>query len=342
MELQFSFFKKLIKYVAKILLPLAMATEILWWMYRDFAWDDFREALAHDMNWTWMWLSFPFGISAQVLRALRWKQVLAPMGEHPRRCTSSAAIFISYASSLVVPRVGEVLRCAILRRYDGVSFTRSVGSVVTERVIDMTMILLLSVATVLFQIPVFIRFCRQTGMSADSLLGQFTTTGYLVTALCFLGILLTGILLVRRFSVAMRTKGLLCDLRDGLLSVAKVDNPALFLAYSVGIWLSYFLHFYLTFFCFGFTAPLGITVALVAFVVGCFAVIVPTPNGAGPWHFAVKTVLVLYGVEATQAATYALIVHTLQTLLVAALGVYAVALLAVVRRKGIPETQNNQ
>ena len=82
--------------------------------------------------------------------------------------------------------------------------------------------------------------------------------------------------------------------------------------------------------------------ALMAFVVGCFAVIVPTPNGAGPWHFAVKTILVLYGVAATQAATYALTVHTLQTLLVAALGIYAVGVLAIVRARNTSEIQYNK
>lgn len=338
MEPQPVFPKKLIKYTAKILIPLLLAAGILWWMYRDFEWADFQEALANNVNWTWMWISFPFGISAQVFRALRWRQVLAPMGEHPRRCVTSASIFISYASSLVVPRVGEVLRCAILRRYEGVSFTRSVGSVVTERVIDMGMIMIISLATIVCQIPVFLRFCRQTGLSMSSLLGQFTPTGYAVTFASLAAILLTVAVLWHRMRQRLHTKGLLTDLRDGLLSVAKVDRPWLFLVYSTGIWASYFLHFYLTFFCFGFTAHLSIAVAMVAFVVGSFAVIVPTPNGAGPWHFAVKTVLVLYGVEATQAAMYALTVHTLQTLLVAALGVYAIGVLAAVQHRGASQT----
>ena len=64
-----------------------------------------------------------------------------------------------------------------------------------------------------------------------------------------------------------------------------------------------------------------------AFVVGTFAVLVPTPNGAGPWHFAVKTILVLYGVGQTDAAIFVLLVHTLQTLLVALLGIYALVAL---------------
>ena len=50
---------------------------------------------------------------------------------------------------------------------------------------------------------------------------------------------------------------------------------------------------------------------------------VPTPNGAGPWHFAVKTVLMLYGVDGNDGAMFVLIVHTLQTALVALLGIWA-------------------
>ena len=62
---------------------------------------------------------------------------------------------------------------------------------------------------------------------------------------------------------------------------------------------------------------------LVTFIVGSIAVIVPTPNGAGPWHFAVKTMLILYGVADNEALYFVLIVHTVQALLVVALGIYA-------------------
>ena len=77
------------------------------------------------------------------------------------------------------------------------------------------------------------------------------------------------------------------------------------------------------FFCFDFTADLGLGCALVTFVVGSIAVIVPTPNGAGPWHFAVKTMLILYGVADVRALWFVLIVHTVQTMLVVLLGVWA-------------------
>jgi uncharacterized membrane protein YbhN (UPF0104 family) len=109
---------------------------------------------------------------------------------------------------------------------------------------------------------------------------------------------------------------------QGMTSLRRVDNKPLFVFYTVAIWLCYFFHFYLTFRCFGFTEHLGVAAGLVMFVGGTIAVIVPTPNGAGPWHFAVISMMMLYGINNTDAAIFALIVHAIQTFLVVLLGIY--------------------
>ena len=301
-------------------------------MYRGIKWEELTDALSHKMSWTWMLLSMPFGILAQVLRAVRWRQVLAPAGERPRLSTCTHAVFLSYASSLVVPRVGEVLRCSVLKRYEGTNFSCSVGTVVTERIIDTMLILVLSLLTFLTQIPVFLTFFQHTGVSLGSVFCQFSLTGWLVTVACAMLALVCIVLVSRRFRLFSKTHSVLSDLKSGLLSVRNVESPLLFILYSVGIWVSYYLHFYLTFFCFDFTAGLGPLAALVAFVVGTFAVLVPTPNGTGSWHFAVKTVLVLYGVGQTDAALFVLIVHTLQTLLVSLLGVWSSVVLEMKKK----------
>lgn len=302
-------------------------------MYRGFLWDDVKQAFASDMAWQWMLLSFPFGIMAQVFRAIRWKQALTPLGEKPRLHTCINAVFISYASSLVVPRIGEMLRCGILRRWERTNFSKGIGTVVTERVIDSTLVMLLALITAACQIPLFMKFFSQTGVSLQGFLGTFTTTGWLVTILCGILILCTLGLLVCRLNIFSRTRAVLTDLKDGLFSIRYVQNPVLFLINSLGIWVCYYLHFYLTFYCFQYTASLGAMAALVAFVVGCFAVLVPTPNGAGPWHFAVKTILVLYGVSQTDGAMFVLVVHTIQTLLVVGLGLYGTAALSLTKKR---------
>ncbi len=329
--------RHLLDTTVKVLFSLLLAGGILWWMYRGIAWDEMMEALRGEMRWEWMLLSMPFGIAAQVFRALRWRQVLEPLGERPRHTTCTYAVFLSYASSLLVPRVGEVLRCAVVRRWDGTGFTRSVGTVVSERVVDMLVVLVLSLATVCAQIPVFARFASATGISFWGVLRGFTAEGYVVTAVCVLLIVATGVYLFRRLEVLRGTQETLRHLTEGLLSVRSVGNKPLFAFYTLGIWVAYYLHFYLAFFCFSSTQGLGVMAALVAFVVGTFAVLVPTPNGAGAWHFAVKTVLVLYGVGATEGAMFVLIVHTLQTLLVLLLGLYALLALPLsARHRGSP------
>ena len=232
------------------------------------------------------------------------------MGEKPRIHTCINAIFLSYASSLVVPRVGEILRCGVLKRYEGTNFSQSIGTVVTERVVDVMLILIITLFTILLQIPVFAKFMMSTGLSFEALFSRFTATGYLVTFVCLLVLVLGMWLLFRRFRLFSKTRDVVSDVTAAL-----------------AIWICYYLHFYLTFFCFDFTENLGAIAALVAFVVGTFAVLVPTPNGAGPWHFAVKTILVLYGVGQTDAAIFVLLVHTLQTFLVALLGIYALVAL---------------
>ena len=191
---------------------------------------------------------------------------------------------------------------------------------------------MLSLLTFLTQIPVFLHFFRETGVSMSSLFNQFSLTGWLVTAICGVAVLILLHLLLKNFSIYNKVKMTLSGIWEGVLSLKGVKNLPLYLFFSIGIWVMYFLHYYLTFFCFDFTANLGIGCALVSFVVANFAVIVPTPNGAGPWHFAIKTMLILYGVADEQALWFVLIVHSVQTLLVIALGIYAWAVLSFTKR----------
>jgi len=319
--------QKSAKKTLKILLPILLGCTILWWMYREFDFRRIADTLIHDMNWWWMAFSLVFGVTAQVFRGLRWQQTLAPLGEKPRRSTCIHAIFLSYASSLIIPRIGEVTRCGVLNRYEGTSFSKSLGTVITERIIDSILLLTIVVVVVLSQLGIFSHFFQQTGLNISETLRSFTTTGYIVTALLLLITVTFLYFILRKFTVPTKIRKMASDIKAGILSLRDVENKPLFVIYTLGIWVSYFLHFYLTFYCFSFTADLGPQVALVAFIVGSIAVIVPTPNGLGPWHFAVKTILVLYGVAAVHAETFVLIVHSIQTALIPLLAVFSLIVL---------------
>ena len=325
--------KKTTNSLIKIALPLLLGGAILYWMYRDFDFSQIRDVMFHQMDWTWMLLSFPFGIMAQVFRGWRWRQTLEPLGEHPRTSVSVYSIFISYAASLVIPRIGEFARCGILRRYDGVSFPKALGTVVTERAIDSLLVLLVTVITLICQLGVFSTFFTRTGTSIDSIFHSFSLTGWIVTIVCGVAALTLLHFLLKRLSIYNKVKDTIGGIWQGVISLKNVRNVPLFIIFTIGIWACYFLHYYLTFFCFDFTSHLGISCAMVTFVVGSIAVVVPTPNGAGPWHFAVKTMLILYGVADNNALFFVLIVHTIQTMLVILLGIWGWAALNFIKRK---------
>lgn len=324
--------RKILTNILKTLLPFVLGIGILWWMYRGTDWRDFMHCVFHDMHWGWMALSLVFGVLPQLFRAWRWHMALKPLGEQPRARVCADAIFLSYASSLVVPRIGEVARCGTLKKYDGVSFSKSLGTVLTERLVDSVMVILLTAVAVLSQLPVLLQFLRTTGMSLDQVLGRFTGTGYVVTALCAVAVLGFGYYLFKNLSFFSKSREIARNIWTGIRSLRDVKNLPLYLFYSLGIWVGYYLHFYIAFFCFDFTCGINPVAAFLIFCVGTFAVLVPTPNGAGPWHFAVKTMLILYGVAEPQAILFALVVHTIQTMEVVLLGAYGWADLALLQR----------
>lgn len=325
--------KKIIKKSLQIVFPLFLGAAVLYWTYRNFNFDRVWETLLHDVNWGWMFFSLVFGVTAQMCRGLRWKLTLTPLGEKAKAATCICSVFVSYAASLVIPRVGEVTRCGILSKYDGVSFAKSLGTVVTERLVDTMCVGLITGSVLLTQAPVFAAFFQETGTDINRFSDLFTSAHFYMIVFCGIALLLLLYFLIRNVAMFAKLKGILQNVWEGVLSVRNVKNVPLFIFYTVGIWVSYFLEFYIAFYSFDFSAGLGVVTALVMFAVGSIAVIVPTPNGAGPWHFAVISMMVLYGVGREDAGIFALLVHGIQTFLIILLGIYGLAALPFINKK---------
>ena len=319
--------KKIFKKVLQVVFPLLLGAFILVWVYRDFNFLRVEEVLTGGMDYGWIAVSLVFGVFANLFRGWRWKLALEPLGEYPRTSHCVYAIFISYASNLVIPRVGEVTRCGVLSKYDGVSFSKSLGTVVSERMIDTLCVGLITGLVLLSQMPVFATFFAETGTNVGRYAKVLTSGHFYLIILCALAILVLGFFLIRNIALFAKLKGILQNVWQGVVALKDIKHIPLYIIYTVGIWVCYFLEFYLAFYAFGFSAHLGVSAGLVMFVVGTLAVIVPTPNGAGPWHFAVMTMMMLYGVGKEDAGIFALLVHGIQTFLLILLGIYGLSAL---------------
>ncbi len=319
--------KKIFKKVLQMVFPLLLGAFILVWVYRDFNFQRVGEVLTGGMDYGWILLSLVFGVFANLFRGWRWKLALEPLGEYPKTSHCVYAIFISYASNLVIPRVGEVTRCGVLSKYDGVSFSQSLGTVVSERMIDTLCVGLITGGVLLSQMPVFATFFAETGTNVGRYAEMLTSAHFYLIILCGLAILVLGFFLIRNIALFAKLKGILQNIWQGIIALKDIRQIPLYIIYTFGIWVCYFLEFYLAFYAFSFSAHLGLSAGLVMFVVGTLAVIVPTPNGAGPWHFAVMTMMMLYGVGKEDAGIFALLVHGIQTFLLILLGIYGLSAL---------------
>lgn len=311
--------KKIFNYIVKILLPILLGVLILYMVYDDFDFSRLYSDLKN-MDMFWFLLSTFFGIMSHVIRGWRWRLTLSPLGYNPSSSTCVNSIFLAYAANLVVPRVGEVSRCMVLKNYEDVPFAPSLGTLVTERLIDTLMVLLITVVAVALQWPVFSEFMSIT-RSGDGGYASWGNWGILL--LVAVVILVLAVFLLKKTNLWKKIRVFIVKFVEGMLSLTKMKNWWLFVIETFGIWFCYFMQFYLCFFCFQFTEDLSVLAGLLLFVAGSIAVVVPTTNGAGPWHFVVTGIMVLYGVGEADSKAFALIVHGTQTLLVAVLGIYA-------------------
>lgn len=314
--------------MVKTVLPIFLGALILYMIYADFDFSQLWSAL-QGMDIFWFSVSTFFGVMSHVVRGWRWRLTLAPMGYKASSSVCVNAIFVSYAANLVIPRIGEVSRCVVLEQHEKIPFAQSLGTVVSERLIDTLMVLLITLVAVALQWPVFCTFLENAGFSANSGTLFSSMGGWFIILLSLVAVCVLLYFLLRKMAFWKRLRTFLSNFIVGVMSLTRMKHGWLFVLETVGIWFCYFMQFYLCFFCFGFSSDLSVLAGLLLFVAGSIAVVVPTPNGAGPWHFAIISIMMLYGVEQTDASVFALIVHSTQTLLVAVLGVYALVMLQI-------------
>lgn len=231
---------------------------------------------------------------------------------------------MAYLANLGIPRSGEFLRATALATYEKVPFQKGFGTIVTERMIDLIMLLSFILIALFSQTEVILGFLSKNGLG-------------LTASIVLLIVGVVGLFVLRwflnrsnsAFSEKLRTfiRGLL----EGVLSIFKMQKKWAFLGYTLLIWGCYFAMFWVI----KFTVPdadhLGLGPLLVGFVVGAFAM-AATPGGLGLYPIAVGQALMLYGLPATSGDAFGWIMWIAQTLMVFCLGAISFIILPLWNR----------
>ncbi len=328
--------RPVVKNIIKFFLFLGISVFLFWLVFRDQDWGELLKVLREDVDYTWVAVAAVLGIASHVSRAMRWQLLTASMGYRIRFWNSFMGVMIGYFANLAIPRMGEFTRCGIVSKYEKVPFSNLLGTVVTERVIDLMILLLLTVVAVVTQFRQVGIFLDDNPEIREKLSHALHSSWMLAVAVVFVAVAVLGWKFFLKDRLQGRIRSFVHGLKDGVLAIRHVERKGLFVAHSLFIWLMYFLMFYISFFCFEFTSHLSMLVGLTIFVLSSYGMVAPVQGGVGAWHFMVIAALMIYLPHTPDignlAKAFALLTHSSMTLLYIVVGVVCVIALPLYNR----------
>ena len=299
MNLSKNYFTATIFFIVGILL--------FWLSVRNIEFVRFFETIK-SIKIKWLIFSVFLGYFAFVLRALRWKLMIEPLGYNIRVSKLLHSVVFGYLFNSIIPRSGEIVRCSTLSRSNNIPISPLIGHVILERLIDVLVLCLCLILVLFLNFEQFISFSN-----------LFKIPWILIISLASFAIILILIFKKIFFLNKAFTKKITSfyeGFKEGLLSFNLLKNKLIFIFYTLLIWLCYFFMTYLCFFCFEELKNLSLQNGLFVMLAGGLGMIVPTPSGIGSYHFLVIKSMSVLSIGNEISTFYALTVHTSQTLMV--------------------------
>ncbi|MDP2187139.1 MAG: lysylphosphatidylglycerol synthase transmembrane domain-containing protein [Sphingobacteriaceae bacterium] len=313
---------------------------ILWLVFRGQDLDTIKSTLA-SAKFEWILASGVAAIVAHGFRAARWAMLIEPLGTKPGFFLSFNAVMFGYLANLALPRMGEITRCGAISRKTKIPINGLIGTVIIERAIDMVLLVLITGLTVLFNLGLLqgpiTRFSSR--MAEAQLLGLplWVYPLVLVPAGLFALYFYRKKLAHRlQHPFFVKLKGFIRGLLTGVKSIRELKHPFLFVGYSVGIWVGYYLMTYFCVFAFTSTSMLDPNEGLLILVAGSFGFVAPVQGGIGAYHAVISKLLVMLpgrGISTTDALSFATLTHAAQTILIMVVGFISVLFLFGLKSK---------
>jgi uncharacterized protein (TIRG00374 family) len=315
-----------LKKFLKIFVPIAFGLFLVWYSYNSTTPEERKQIIHYISNASpfWVTISVIIGILSHISRAIRWNYLLEPLGYRPKITNNVFIVLISYFANLGIPRSGEILRATALTTYENVPFEKGFGTIVTERVIDLLMLLIIIMITLLLQTDFILGFLEEKGVNIIGAIG--------ILLVGIVGLFLGSYIIRKSKSpFALKLKGFLNGLQDGVLSVFKMKNKWLFIFHTLFIWVAYFSMFWVIKHTVEETITLTLGELLVAFVAGAFAMST-TNGGIGLYPIAVSAALGIYGISSVSGDAFGWIMWIAQTLMVVVFGTISFIVLPLLNR----------
>ena len=305
----------------KTFLPLSFGIFLVYYSFQNTSAEDKINILNSitNANYTFVFLSICIGILSHLSRAIRWKYLILPLGYKLNILNSIMSIFAGFLSNFGIPRSGEILRASLIYYYQKIPFEKSFGTIVTERIIDF--LILLS--------------CIFLGINISSkikLPDSFLSSNFILYLILFVAITCLIFILISTKNLRIKVFIFFDGLKQGVLSISKIENKKYFFFHTIFIWISYFFMLYIVKFSMPETFSLGFEPIFIAFIAGAIAMII-TNGGIGSYPLAIASIISQYEVSYEAALAFGWIIWTSQTIMIVILGSLSFVFLPILNKK---------
>ena len=310
---------KRLRTILQYTLLLALGIFLAWWSIRDLSADD-KSQIKFALKRARYWLIIPVIIIlllSHYIRALRWRLLIEAVGYRPRVANTFFAVMIGYLANQAFPRMGEVLKCTVLARYDKIPADKLIGTIILERLIDALTLLLVFAITLAIQPNLYQQIndaIFQSSAKAEKTGGISGMIILLIIGALFVFIV-AGWMIVKKKNwndLGGLFKNIISRVWQGITAVRHLKKRGSFLLMTIMLWSLYLAGGYIGFFALQETEHYGIREAFTVLSAGSIGMIV-MPGGIGAYAYLLEKTMQLYGLQKGIALAFGWLLWLAQT-----------------------------
>jgi glycosyltransferase 2 family protein len=288
--------------ISKYIFFFGIGVFLVWWQFHQMTPSQFLIFKSAIVNARY-WLIIPviaIALTSHLSRAARWKILIEPLGYKPSLFNVFSSLMAGYVVNSFVTRLGEVVRCTLLGRYEKIPTEKLLGTILFERVFDVICYLFFVALTILIQFQLAGDFIKP---NLAAFLENNNTWVLLLKISMFLIVVVAATIIIKRLLIKynnnpafIRIKMFIEGMKEGIATIKKMKRRRWFLFHTCLIWSMYLLQIYVGFLAIHQLSHLGIGAACSVLTLATIAMIV-MPGGLGAFPKAVSLILLLYAID---------------------------------------------
>ncbi len=330
--------KKRLRTILQYTFFLGLGVFFIWWSIKDLTHDD-RSQIRSALKTARYYLIVPVFlilILSHFLRALRWRLLVKSLGYNPSKSNTFFAVMIGYLTNQAIPRLGEILKCTMLARYEKVPVDKLIGTIILERLIDAFTLLAVFGITLVIQPEIYSQlidtfFHSSKGDEVKKI------PAYIIglTGIGIITIIITVWMVYKKKNfkdLFLAINKILQRIWQGISAIQHLKKRGQFILLTVAIWTLYLAGGYVGFMALQETNQYGIREAFSVLSAGSIGMII-TPGGIGAYAYLLQQTMLLYGLNEGIALAFGWILWLAQTAVVLIGGLISFAALPYFNKK---------